>query len=196
MNKEHITNLGKRAGEWKRKFNQYDLSGEYGIGLTYNTNKEFYFDIEDYDKIKDYCWFETDKGYIQTNTKTGNKVDGRGNLKLHRLITNNEWEIVDHVNRNRADNRKENLRQCTRTQNNTNKELYSNNTSGVMGVGWHKKHQKWQVTININKKHKYLGIFIDKEEAIRVRLQAEADYYGEFAPQRHLFEKYNIKVSA
>lgn len=41
-----------------KEYNKYDLSGEYGIGWTSNTNKEFYFDLEDYDKIKDYCWCE------------------------------------------------------------------------------------------------------------------------------------------
>lgn len=90
----------------RHKINEYILSGEYGIGFTLNTNKEFYFDLEDYDKIKDYCWFETDKGYIQANIKRGNKVDGRGFIKLHRLITNNQFKYVDHINRNKADNRK------------------------------------------------------------------------------------------
>ena len=76
------------------------------------------------------------------------------------------------------------------------RDLYSSNTSGITGVHWHKNHQKWQANIKINQKTKYLGIFINKEDAIRVRLQAEADYYGEFAPQRYLFEKYNIEISA
>ena len=47
--------------------NQYDLSGEYGIGITHNTKREFYFDLEDYDKIKGYCWREDCNGYIITN---------------------------------------------------------------------------------------------------------------------------------
>ena len=41
-----------------KKSNIYDLTGEYGVGWTSNTNREFYFDIEDFDKIKDYCWYE------------------------------------------------------------------------------------------------------------------------------------------
>ena len=47
----------------RRKYNNYDLSGEYGIGYT-SKGEEFYFDLEDYDKIKDYCWFKNDSGYI------------------------------------------------------------------------------------------------------------------------------------
>ena len=52
----------KSCGCLKRKHNNYDLSGEYGIGWTINTNKEFYFDLEDYDKIKNYCWHEHKSG--------------------------------------------------------------------------------------------------------------------------------------
>lgn len=55
-------------------FNIYNLSGEYGIGWTSNTNKEFYFDLEDYDKIKDYCWLEQVSNGVSTlqahNVKT------------------------------------------------------------------------------------------------------------------------------
>lgn len=71
----------------------YDLTGEYGIGWTSNTNKEFYFDIEDYDKIKDYCWYENDGGYVvtQRNRKT---------IRMHRLILNlspKDDIQVDHI---------------------------------------------------------------------------------------------------
>src|SRR5574344_527323 len=52
----------ERASEIKRKYNTYDLSGEYGIGYT-SKGEEFYFDLEDYDKIKDYCWCLNDQDY-------------------------------------------------------------------------------------------------------------------------------------
>ena len=55
-----------------KKYNEYDLSGEYGIGYTNNCNEEginyFYFDLEDYDKIKNYCWCFNNTGYIQAQT--------------------------------------------------------------------------------------------------------------------------------
>ena len=50
------------------KGNKYDLNREYGIGWTSNTNQEFYFDLEDYDKIKNYTWLETDSGYIASDS--------------------------------------------------------------------------------------------------------------------------------
>lgn len=52
--------IKKRNSKRLKKYNIYNLTGEYGIGYTSNTNKEFYFDIEDYDKIKNYCWYEFD----------------------------------------------------------------------------------------------------------------------------------------
>ena len=80
----------KRASEANKKYNTYDLSGEYGIGYTSNTNKEFYFDLEDYDKIKDHCW-SSNRGYIVT--KANNTT-----YNLHRLIMNaNDTEKVDHI---------------------------------------------------------------------------------------------------
>ena len=63
-----------------------------------------------------------------------------------------------------------------------------------MGVGWHKKSSKWQARININKVQETLGMFSSKEDAIKARLMAEQKYYGEFAPQKHLFEQYGIGV--
>ena len=47
-----------------KKYNTYDLTGEYGIGYT-SKDEEFYFDLEDYDKIKDYCWRITMQGYVR-----------------------------------------------------------------------------------------------------------------------------------
>ncbi|HET9684589.1 MAG TPA: HNH endonuclease, partial [Gemmatimonadaceae bacterium] len=65
-------------------------------------------------------------------------ADGR-ETRLHRLITGApEDQYVDHANRNRADNRRENLRVCTPAQNSENKTLSRRNTSGVTGVTCHK----------------------------------------------------------
>jgi hypothetical protein len=90
--------MTKTKAQKLKKFNQYDLSGSYGIGYCSNTNNPFYFDLEDYDLIKDYCWMEV--------------VYGKSNYQ--------------------------------------------------------------------------------KEDAIKARLAAELKYYGDFAPQRHLFKEYNI----
>ena len=90
--------------------------------------------------------------------------------------------MLDHINRIKDDNRIENLRPCTFSQNSINKDIQKNNTSGVVGVRWHKFNKKWFSTISVNGKEKHLGYFKDKQDAIKVRLEAEKIHYGEYAP--------------
>ena len=174
----------------KHKTNHYNLSGEYGIGWTLNTNQEFYFDLEDYDKIKDYCWHEhiLPNGYHALETTVPN--DGR-RIRMQWIIAGKD---SDHKDRNPLNNQKSNLRKATRSENAQNHSRRTDNTSGVTGVMFHKRTNQWQVCININNKRKHLGYFTNKEDAIITRLRAESVYYGEFAPQRHLFEQYGINT--
>ena len=170
----------------RRKLNTYDLSGEYGIGWTHNTNREFYFDLEDYDKIKNYCWREdiSPNGYSMLKTRVEDKQ-----VLMHNLLG---FINYDHKNRNSLDNRKSNLRQCTVVENCRNRSKRSDNTSGVIGVTWHKPLQKWRATINLNKKLTHIGYYTNKNDAIVARLKAEFEHYGEFAPQKNLFQEYGI----
>ena len=167
--------------------NTYNLSGEYGIGYT-SKGKEFYFDLEDYDKVKKYCWFEavTPQGYhmLQTNTQATHKI-----ITMSQLLVG-VW--YDHINRNPFDNRKTNLRPCSQSENARNKSIPSHNSSNVIGVSWRKDRQKWRAFIQINNTYRHLGYFISKNDAIKTRLLAEKEYFGEFAPQQHLFKEYNI----
>ena len=176
------------ASKTMKKYNKYDLSKEYGVGWTSNTNREFYFDLEDYDKVKKYCWFEavTPQGYhmLQTNTQATHKI-----ITMSQLLVG-VW--YDHINRNPFDNRKTNLRPCSQSENARNKSIPSHNSSNVIGVSWRKDRQKWRAFIQINNTYKHLGYFISKNDAIKTRLLAEKEYFGEFAPQQHLFKEYNI----
>ena len=118
-----------------KKYNTYDLTGEYGIGYI-TKGEKFYFDLEDYDKIKDYCWFVGDEGYLKAYSPDLSRI-----VSIHRIITglSDLSYDIDHKNGklSRNDNRKSNLRIATRSQNNMNKDKQKNNTSGVSGVGWH-----------------------------------------------------------
>lgn len=89
---------------------------------------------------------------------------------------------IDHINGVRDDNRMENLRLVTRSQNNWNSCKRKNSTSGLKGVHWHKQKQKWQAHIKIFGKRKNLGYFLTKDEAYNARLKAEKDLHGEYAP--------------
>ena len=173
-----------------RKTNIVDLSGQYGIGWTTNTNKEFYFDLEDYDKIKDYCWVDRTRknGYSELVAH----VPGTNN-KIIRMSDLLGFKTYDHINRNPLDNRKENFRPATVQENIRNSSISKNNTSGVKGISWSKRDSVWRAYIMIDYKQKCLGSYKNKEDAIRARLQAEKQYFGEFAPQRHLFKEYGIE---
>jgi hypothetical protein len=85
---------------------------------------------------------------------------------------------VDHFNRNRLDNQKENLRIVNYHINGFNKGKQSNNTSGYVGVSFDKGRNKWESHIKINRKKIHLGRFENIEDAINARLEAEIKYYG------------------
>lgn len=156
-----------------KKYNNYDLSGEYGIGYTFK-NEIFYFDLEDYNLIKNYCWSKNEDGYIFT--KVNNCY-----IRMHRLVMNCPEEFdVDHIEHDEWDNRKEFLRITTRSQNCMNQIIPKNNTSGVKGVNWDSQSNKWKVRISINGKETHIGLFDNLEEAIIARKEAELTYYGEY----------------
>lgn len=158
-----------------RKRNKYILTNNYGIGYT-SKGEEFYFDLEDYDLIKDFCWWINDNRYV-INTQSNDK-----NIRMHRLIMNApNNKFVDHINHNKNDNRKCNLRLVTNQQNTMNAKLKSNNTSGVTGVYWKKDRQKWQAKIMVNYKNINLGTYINKEDAIKARKEAEEKYFERYS---------------
>lgn len=181
----------ERTSKSNRKFNTYDLTGDYGIGYT-DKNEEFYFDLEDYDKIKDYYWYLDVNGYPSTVTITKN--DKHTSIKMHNLIFHTkDGFIPDHRDRCRQNNRKYNLYEVTKVENNINKNMRNDNTQGYIGIGYDKRRDKYFGYIDLNKKRKYLGYCLSKEDAIRKRLFAELEIFGkDLAPQRHLFEEWNI----
>lgn len=186
--KKHAKLLGSIYGGYNKKQNTYDLTEDFAIGY-FSDGTQFYFDIEDYDKIKDYYWYNN-HGYVGTRKYRNNRFEY---IYMHRLIMNAEPDdIVDHINRNKLDNRKLNLRTTNDSGNAMNTSIAKNNTSGVIGVLFVNNRNVWMAQITVNYQNIHLGCFINKDDAIKSRLQAEAKYYGEFAPQRHLFEKYGI----
>ena len=181
----------EREFEAHRKINRYDKSREFGVGYAINTDNEFYFDLEDYDLIKDYCWYEniTQDGYHALETR-----DWKNDNDIIRMCWLFGCKGYDHIDRNPLNNQKANLRPATIIENARNHSLSKRNTSGVIGVGYYKPGDKWRAYIcNQDKKYISLGYYKNKEDAIKARLVAEREIYQEFAPQRHLFDKYGIE---
>mgnify|MGYP001768511391 CR=1 FL=1 len=90
--------------------------------------------------------------------------------------------VIDHINRRRDDNRIENLRRATHSENMCNRGPQSNSTSGVSGVAMDTRGKKWQAYIKRHGKRVHLGVFDDFFEAVCARKSAERVYMGEFAP--------------
>lgn len=86
---------------------------------------------------------------------------------------------VDHKNGNGLDNRKINLRICSRSQNMANRAMQKNNTSGFKGV--YKKRKKWAAQVKLNKKYQYLGVFDSKSKAATAYDNAAIKCFGEFS---------------
>lgn len=175
-----------------KKYNKYDLTGEYGIGWTSNTNREFYFDLEDYEKIKDYCWCEhISKGYHSLEARdTSLKINDKSNvIKFHYIVFGTN---ADHINRNTMDNRKNNLRIATQKENTMNRTKSKNKSTDIIGVSYRVKYNDYQSYIQFDGKLLYLGVFNDLDKAVKARLKAEMKYFGKFSPQQHLFEQYGI----
>jgi len=89
-------------------------------------------------------------------------------------------QLLDHENLNKQDNCIKNLRLATWPENGRNRGPNKNNTSGVTGVYWHKASQKWLSQIMVNGKTKYLGVYINKEDADQARKEGEKKYFGKF----------------
>lgn len=138
----------------------------------------------------DFTWMTSTNNFIKMGDVAGclNKIDGYirimvdGKLYLgHRLAflyMTGKFPIdqCDHDNQIRSDNRWENLNQATDTTNSKNRSMRNDNTSGCVGVSWHKRDNKWHAKIGVNRKYKHLGIFAKKSDAIKARKAADIEY--------------------
>ena len=166
-------------GKIAKQYNKYDITGKYGKGWT-NKGEEFWFDLEDYDKIKDYCWHFNKGGHLISTERGGTK-----RVFLHRLVMEPipDGMIVDHIvhpprNGNKYDNRKSNLEIKTPQQNSMNSCAHCNSTTGVSGVT--NRNGKWIARIGFENKRIFLGAFNRFEDAVKARLDAEEKYWGNY----------------
>ncbi len=194
-NTENFYNINSYPpGKGKIKGNLYEEKENYMIGYTSNTNQPFLIDKEDFDKVKLYTWSENKKsGYIITYVIIQDENGGKKlkPLMIHNLIMG--FKGIDHIEHNKKDNRKSKLRKATSQQNNQNIVIPSHNTSGIIGVSFDKRDNVWTAFIGSNNKTHKICRSKNKEDCIIARLKAEKKYYGEFAPQRHLFKQYGIE---
>ena len=155
--------------------NEYEKRDGYYAGILAN-GVEFYIDEQDLETAKAYQWWSDSNGYIRARGESGKRV------RLHRLIMNPKpGYVVDHINGNRRDNRRSNLRLCTPNENCRNHGISTNNSSGSTGVSYFERNQKWVAYIAVDGMNFHIGSFDTYEQAVSARKAAEQEYYKEFA---------------
>jgi len=132
-------------------------------------------DDEDFDNLIKYKWF-LDNGYAR------GRVNGKY-IFMHRFIMKTKrGEIYDHINRNKLDNRKSNMRKCTYSQNAVNaKYNFHNKVSKYRGVCWSKEMSLWKASIRVNTKAIHLGFFENEIDAAKIYDSAARHYFDNFA---------------
>ena len=142
-----------------------------------NVVSTFLLDLEDVEKLGTKKWrtiFKLDKPYLFT----GNQKSER--IYFHRLIMNpSETQQVDHISGNTLDNRKSNLRLASIQENMCNLKKRKNNTSGVRGVSFNKRRNKWIVDFTYKKERFYVKPFDSLEEAVYLRYLLEKHFNSE-----------------
>ncbi len=149
-----------------------------------NNNKVKVSD-KDHKWLKKDTWMENPGGYAYKKIYLG-KINGKYKYKsilMHRLIlgVQNPKTYTDHINGDKLDNRRSNLRPCTSSDNPKNSELAVTNKSGYKGVSWYSPGKKWRVTISQNNKSRNLGYYTSKDEAALVYNKYAKQLYGKFA---------------
>lgn len=141
-------------------------------------------DDEDYEWINKYTWCLLLTGYAGSASMIW-EYKTRGIALMHRVILNvPKNQIIDHINRNKLDNRKSNLRIADPTGNNANKGLQTNNTLGYKGLKlkfYKDGTPKYEVIVRHKNIKHYIGVFKSKEEAALAYNEAAIKYFGEYA---------------
>lgn len=144
-----------------------------------NSTLVAFVDDEDYQKISKRGWSLNSNGYAKCTIRMNGKSR---TLLMHRLIMGiTNANDLDHINRNRLDNRKLNLRECNRSQNLSNQGLSSKNTTGYKGVCYDKSRNKYEAYIKHHSKKIFLGRFNTAIEAATAYNIKAFELKGEFA---------------
>lgn len=184
LRSEQITSCGcyqrERASECSKKYNEYYIEGETAFVKMSNSDKEMLVDSDIWEHIRRFCWYENPNGYAETNMPIGQRKSKR--VMLHVMVFSDcpAGLFRDHINGNRLDNRRVNIRYVTIQQNNHNHGKSKRNTSGHPGVRWESDRGKWFARIKVNNQTINLGRYSSLEDAVRAREEAEKKYFGEY----------------
>lgn len=184
---EQWANLRKRpSGKlyFSTESEDFISTPEVGVLIPLTRGKSVIVDVEDYHYLNQWKWQCTKHGYAARSISF-QKPDKSWSSKtvfMHRVIMQTpEGLFTDHADENKLNNRKVNLRICTRSENQYNKLLRADNKSGRKGINWIKKTSMWVVRVQADKKRQIFGYFKDLEEAKIAHSKAVRLLHGEFA---------------
>jgi len=155
-------------------YGRYEFVGDMAV-CRLESGGSFTIDREDHALISKYRWWNDSHGYYVTS------VNGKHRFLHDLLLPSQPGLFRDHINRDKSDNRRVNLRYASAAENQRNRGLQRNNTSGFIGVSWHRSYGKYRALIECGGKSIKLGRYVAPEEAARVRDKAALEYFGEFA---------------
>lgn len=140
-------------------------------------------DAADYEWLNQWKWHASvRKKLIYAARKTSRKEGDRKCVYMHRVVIHAaNSTMVDHVNHNTLDNRRANLRPCTKSENQRNRLAKKGCSSKYLGVFWLVRVGKWQAKINANGEQLDLGRYVCEIEAARAYDAAARQYHGAFA---------------
>lgn len=146
------------------------------ITLT-NSDKTAMVDEDDYEYLSRWNW-----QLFKSSGHVGRSEYGKGSILLHREVNKTpEGMFTDHINMDKLDNRKENLRTCSKGQNSMNRQKQKGNYSSKhKGVTWCKRHKKWKTRVKFKGKTHSLGYYFDENEAAEAYNKRAKELFGEF----------------
>jgi len=163
------------------KKNKITILKNNNVAIFHITNKrsgktaDVIIDIDDVNMINKYKWHISEKGYIRA-------MINKKNVRLHRFIfnANSKDIIIDHINGNKLDNKKENLRSVTSSQSIMNSKIRFDNKSGARGV-FKRQNGRFAVRIQVDGNRIQIGTFDNFKDAVRARKLEEEKLFGEYS---------------
>lgn len=138
-------------------------------------------DEKDYGWLNQWKWFAYWNGKNYYATRSVMIKGKRYLIFMHREILGLKYKdgkISDHIDRVTMNNSRANLRVVDYVTSNQNQKRQVNNTSGYVGISWHKSNKKWQAYIGLNSYNKHLGSYSNVQDAVEARRQGEIKYWG------------------
>ena len=128
-------------------------------------------DDADFEYLNQWKWHCDAQGYARRSC-------GVRKVHMHRDVNKTpDGFLTDHINRNKLDNRRENLRTVLKIENQRNHKILKTNTSGYNGISWNKATKKWEVYLWLKNRKIKIGYFVDIAIAAKERKLAELKYW-------------------